>query len=56
MFADVDDQDHHFHYGYFLYAAAVIGYINPSWLQEGTNKAWVDMLARDYANSITNDP
>ncbi|KAF2479242.1 glycosyl hydrolase family 81-domain-containing protein [Neohortaea acidophila] len=47
--------DHHFHYGYFLYAAAVVGYINPSWLQEGTNKAWVDMLARDYANSITDD-
>lgn len=48
--------DHHFHYGYFVYAAAVIGYIRPAWLNEGTNKAWVNMLVRDYANSIDNDP
>jgi len=25
--------DHHFHYGYFIYAAAVIGKGNPQWLQ-----------------------
>lgn len=48
--------DHHFHYGYFVYAAAVIGYLDPTWLNNGTNKAWVNMLVRDYANSITNDP
>lgn len=48
--------DHHFHYGYFVYAAAVIGYLDPSWLDEGTNKAWVNMLVRDYANPISNDP
>lgn len=45
--------DHHFHYGYFLYTAAVIGYLDPSWLQ-GADKAFVDMLARDFA-SPTND-
>jgi endo-1,3(4)-beta-glucanase len=48
--------DHHFHYGYFVYAAAVIGYLDPSWLNTGSNKAWVNMLIRDYANSIDNDP
>lgn len=48
--------DHHFHYGYFVYAAAVIGYLDPSWLNTGSNKAWVNMLVRDYANSIDNDP
>ncbi|KAK4553114.1 endo-1,3-beta glucanase [Recurvomyces mirabilis] len=48
--------DHHFHYGYFVYAAAVIGYLRPAWLNEGTNKAWVNMLVRDYANSVNNDP
>ena len=48
--------DHHFHYGYFLYAAAVIGYLDPAWLNQGTNKDWVNMLARDYANSIVDDP
>ncbi|KAI5211022.1 endo-1,3-beta-glucanase [Aureobasidium subglaciale] len=47
--------DHHFHYGYFVYAAAVIGYLDPSWLTQGTNKAWVNMLVRDYSNSVTND-
>lgn len=50
------NQDHHFHYGYFLYAASVIGYLDPSWLKAGTNTAWVNMLARDYADSITDDP
>jgi len=48
--------DHHFHYGYHVYAAAVIAYLDPSWLEAGTNKAWVNMLVRDYGNSITDDP
>lgn len=47
--------DHHFHYGYFVYAAAVIGYLDPTWLND-TNIAWVNMLVRDYGNSITDDP
>lgn len=47
--------DHHFHYGYFLYAAAVIGYLDPGWLSNGTNKAWVNALARDFANPLS-DP
>ncbi|KAK5130160.1 hypothetical protein LTR08_002414 [Meristemomyces frigidus] len=46
--------DHHFHYGYFVYAAAVIGYLDPTWLN--ANKAWVNTLVRDYGNSITDDP
>lgn len=48
--------DHHFHYSYFVYAAAVIGYLDPTWLTNGTNKAWVDMLVRDFANPSTSDP
>lgn len=47
--------DHHFHYGYFVYTAAVIGYLDPHWLEEGTNKDWVQSLVRDYANSVSND-
>nr|POE47167.1 putative endo-1,3(4)-beta-glucanase [Quercus suber] len=47
--------DHHFHFGYFVYAAAVIGHLDNDWLNEGTNKAWVNMLVRDYANSISSD-
>jgi endo-1,3(4)-beta-glucanase len=45
--------DHHFHYGYFLYTAAVIGYLDPEWLNQGSNKAWVNTLARDFANPVT---
>jgi endo-1,3(4)-beta-glucanase len=48
--------DHHFHYGYFVYAAAVIGYLDPAWLTQGSNKAWVNTLVRDFANPSTNDP
>ncbi|CAK3879208.1 glycoside hydrolase family 81 [Lecanosticta acicola] len=48
--------DHHFHYGYFVYAAAVIGYLDPTWIQNTSNVDWVNTLVRDYANSITWDP
>jgi endo-1,3(4)-beta-glucanase len=48
--------DHHFHYGYHVYTAAVIAYLDPSWLTKGNNKAWTEMLIRDYANPITTDP
>jgi len=41
--------DHHFHYGYFVYTAAVIGYLDPAWLDQGSNMAWVNMLVRDFA-------
>ncbi|GAM87948.1 hypothetical protein ANO11243_059760 [Dothideomycetidae sp. 11243] len=47
--------DHHFHYGYFVYAAAVIGYLDPTWLTT-KNVQWVNMLIRDYANPSTSDP
>lgn len=47
--------DHHFHYGYFVYAAAVIGYFSSDWLSDD-NVAWVNMLVRDYANPIKDDP
>ncbi|SPQ27019.1 4ee033f6-8284-42d7-adde-504318073558 [Thermothielavioides terrestris] len=46
--------DHHFHYGYFIYTAAVIGHLDPSWI--GPNKAYVNMLVRDVANPSTRDP
>lgn len=46
--------DHHFHYGYFVYAASVIGTVDPNWLEEnsGKNKNWVQMLVRDFANPV----
>ncbi|EED16751.1 endo-1,3-beta-glucanase Engl1 [Talaromyces stipitatus ATCC 10500] len=47
--------DHHFHYGYFIHAAAIIGALDPSWLNDA-NKAWVNMLVRDAGNPASNDP
>ena len=40
--------DHHFHYGYFIHAAALIGYLDPAWAQ--ANKDYVNGLIRDVAN------
>jgi endo-1,3(4)-beta-glucanase len=47
--------DHHFHYGYFVYAAAVIGFLDPTWLTS-RNVDWVNMLVRDFAGSDVDDP
>ncbi|KAL4891650.1 Utp14 protein-domain-containing protein [Aspergillus ambiguus] len=46
--------DHHFHYAYFIHAAAIIGALDPDWIQH--NKDWVNMLVRDAGNSASNDP
>lgn len=49
--------DHHFHYGYFVHAAAVVGYVdakyNGTWAQD--NKDWINSLIRDVANPSTED-
>jgi endo-1,3(4)-beta-glucanase len=42
--------DHHFHYGYFIYAAAAIGKADPAWLV--ANKNYIMPLVRDFANPI----
>ncbi|OTB09518.1 glycoside hydrolase family 81 protein [Hypoxylon sp. CI-4A] len=46
--------DHHFHYGYFVYAAAIIGYFDPSWLTK-ENIDFVNTLVRDIANPSASD-
>ncbi|KAM3075487.1 endo-1,3-beta glucanase [Clarireedia jacksonii] len=46
--------DHHFHYSYFVYAGAIIGYLDPSWL--ATHKDYINTLVRDYANPSPLDP
>ncbi|CUM66265.1 uncharacterized protein PRCAT00003926001 [Priceomyces carsonii] len=49
--------DHHFHYGYFVHAAAIVGYVDKkaggTWASD--NKAWVNSLIRDVANPSTSD-
>eukprot|EP00002_Diphylleia_rotans_P003838 TRINITY_DN1271_c0_g1_i1.p1 TRINITY_DN1271_c0_g1~~TRINITY_DN1271_c0_g1_i1.p1 ORF type:complete len:733 (-),score=162.35 TRINITY_DN1271_c0_g1_i1:87-2285(-) len=46
--------DHHYHYGYFIFTAAVIGKFDPSWKQ--ANAVWIDSLVRDVANPSLSDP
>lgn len=49
--------DHHFHYGYLIHAAAVIGMVDAklggSWAED--NKDWVNSLVRDVANPSSSD-
>lgn len=45
--------DHHFHYGYHVLAAAYIGYLDKTWLAQ--NKDYVNTLVRDYANPTVLD-
>ncbi|KAI5806965.1 glycosyl hydrolase family 81-domain-containing protein [Geopyxis carbonaria] len=53
--------DHHFHYGYFIHAAAIIAQLDRqhvsasgAWLAQ--NRAWVNTLVRDVANPSAADP
>lgn len=46
--------DHHFHYGYFILAAAMIGHMDPAWLS--SNAPYINTLVRDIANPSPTDP
>jgi endo-1,3(4)-beta-glucanase len=46
--------DHHIHFGYFVYTSAVIAGFDPSWLTQGDNKSWTNMLVKDYNESDYN--
>jgi endoglucanase Acf2 len=48
--------DHHFHYGYFLRAAAELGRSDPAWLGPDAYGPFVDLLIRDIATSRRDDP
>lgn len=41
--------DHHFHYGYFVKAAAEIARTDPEWASESEWGGMIDILIRDYA-------
>ncbi|SCV05343.1 LANO_0H05402g1_1 [Lachancea nothofagi CBS 11611] len=49
--------DHHFHYGYHVIAAAILAKVDRdnggNWLSQ--NKTWVDNLVRDYSNPSSSD-
>jgi endoglucanase Acf2 len=51
---DLNLNDHHFHWGYFIHAAAFVEQFNPGWASQ-----WGDMinlLVRDAASSDRSDP
>lgn len=43
--------DHHFHYGYFFQAAAVIAQYDPAWASDAQYGGMVKMLIKDIANT-----
>ncbi|KAF0413858.1 Glycoside hydrolase, family 81 [Gigaspora margarita] len=45
--------DHHFHYGYLIYAAAILRHLDKEWGKQ--NEVWVDNLIRDVANPSAKD-
>ena len=45
--------DHHFHFGYFLHAAAMLGDLDPEWL-EG-NREYINTMVRDTSNPSRED-
>jgi len=51
---DYNLNDHHFHWGYFIHAAAFVEQFNPGWAED-----WgpmINLLVRDAASSDRNDP
>ncbi|TDZ38536.1 putative endo-1,3(4)-beta-glucanase [Colletotrichum spinosum] len=53
-FGNTQYNDHHFHYGYHILAAAAIAHLDPAWMEQ--NRDYVNALVRDVANPSTQDP
>ncbi|MDB5165465.1 MAG: Endo,3(4)-beta-glucanase [Candidatus Saccharibacteria bacterium] len=51
--ADKEFNDHHFHYGYFIYAASILAKYDPGFVKE--HSAVVNLLAADIANYKPNE-
>jgi endoglucanase Acf2 len=52
--SDKELNDHHFHYGYFIAAAATLARFDPAWASDSQYGGMVDLLIRD-ANSYDRD-
>lgn len=52
-FGSEEMNDHHFHYGYFIYAASILARYDERFLRE--NRAAVDLLVADIANYRTGE-
>jgi len=48
--SDLELNDHHFHYGYYVAAAATLAKFDPAWATTGRYGGMVDLLIRDANN------
>ncbi|MFF3869962.1 glycosyl hydrolase [Micromonospora sp. NPDC001898] len=53
--SDQELNDHHFHYGYFIAAAATLAKYDPQWATDARYGGMVDLLIRDADNYDRND-
>lgn len=53
---DMELNDHHAHYGYYLKAAAELARTDKNWADAGQFGAMIDLLIRDIASGDRNDP
>jgi endoglucanase Acf2 len=53
--SDQELNDHHFHYGYFIAAAATLAKYDPAWASTSQYGGMVDVLIRDANNYDRND-
>ncbi|MGC9496318.1 glycosyl hydrolase [Streptomyces sp. WG7] len=53
--SDAELNDHHFHYGYYVYAAAIVAQYDASWAADSAWGGMVKALIRDTANPSRTD-
>ncbi len=54
--SDTELNDHHFHYGYYIAAAATLARFDPGWAAQSQYGAMVNLLIRDANSWQRNDP
>lgn len=53
--SDTELNDHHFHYGYYVYAAAIVAQYDQAWAADSAWGGMVKTLVRDVANPSRTD-
>jgi hypothetical protein len=53
--SDTSLNDHHFHYGYWLNTAALIGLYDPNWIAANQWGGMIDIMRRDFGAHTRND-
>jgi endoglucanase Acf2 len=53
--SDAELNDHHFHYGYYVHAAAIVAQYDPAWAADSAWGGMVKTLVRDVANPSRTD-